>query len=350
MITAHYFDGQSARLQAVTLILKDAVLSVVGFGLDKRYRLADTRMAEPFANAPGVLYFNDGSRCEVPAGTGHSVLAELMGYRKSWVERWQDRWLGALLALVLLLAVVAAIIFWGLPAAAVKIADALPPSADKALGEQALRALEARMLTPSTLDAARQAEVQQVLRDLAPAHPRQALRLLVRNSPTLGANALALPDGTLVITDAMLNNIYGKDSQLDAWRKAALAGVLAHEIGHVELRHSVRVLTRGSLTAAASASLFGDFSAVASGLPVLLLNMRYSREMETEADVYAIGLLKQKGLPTAPLADLFDGLEKQMANDPRRNMPSWLKVGVDFASSHPASAERSKRLRDPAAQ
>lgn len=354
MITAHYFDGRSARLHTVTLHLRNAALALVGPELHCEYPLSEVSMAEPFTDAAGVVYFKDGGRCEVPAPEGRAALAEWIGYRKSWVVRWQDRWWGALMALVLLLGAGGAIWTWGLPAAAVKIADALPPSVDKALGEQARAALEKRFMAPSTVAPARQAEVRQVLDELLPAAPRQPLTLLFRNAPALGANALALPDGTLIITDGMLNVIYevdegeGRgegDGKLSPYAKAQLAGVLAHEIGHVQLRHSVRVLTRGSLTAAASAALFGDFSAVAAGLPVLVLNMSYSRDMETEADSYAMGVLKAKGMPSAPLAELFEGLERASAKDLRRDLPAWMRTGLDFASSHPATAERSARLR-----
>ncbi|MEO7495711.1 MAG: M48 family metallopeptidase [Massilia sp.] len=360
MITAHYFDGRSARLHAVTLHLRSAALALVGPELNCEYPLNELSMAEPFADAAGVLYFKDGGRCEVPAPEGRAALAEWIGYRKSWVVRWQDRWWGALLALVLLLGTGGAIWTWALPAAAVKIADALPPSVDKALGEQAHAALEKQFLEPTKVSAARQAEVRAVLAELLPASPRQPIKLLIRNTPVLGANALALPDGTLIITDGMINVIYEVDAaeddgeddgedesdhKLSPFAKAQLAGVLAHEIGHVQLRHSVRVLTRGSLTAAASAALFGDFSAVAAGLPVLVLNMSYSRDMETEADTYAMGVLKAKGMPSAPLATLFEGLERAGAKNPQRQMPAWMRAGFDFASSHPATAERSKRLR-----
>lgn len=224
MITANYFDGQSARRHPVELRCSAGALVLTGGAISRQYALA-------------------------------------AGF---------------------------AFVTWGLPAAAEKIAAALPPSLDQRRGQSAARALETRLVAPSRLSDQRLAQVQQVLRAIVPAATSQPIRLLVRSAPRLGANALALPDGAIMITDAMVLQIIGKADSFGEWQTAQLAGVLAHEIGHVQHRHSVRVMARSSLTAAASAALFGDFSIVAAGLPALVMNMRYSREMESEADDYAI--------------------------------------------------------------
>jgi Zn-dependent protease with chaperone function len=266
------------------------------------------------------------------------------------VMRWQQHWYAALLALALLIAAGAAFAIWGVPALAEQIAAAIPPSFDRQLGAGALEGMEAKLLAPSRLSDQRIAEVDQVLHSIAPSDSRQPIRLLVRNAPQLGANALALPNGTIVVTDAMILHILGKASEFDEEQQAQLAGVLAHEIGHVQRRHSVRVLARSSLTAAASAALFGDFSAVAAGMPAVLMNMHYSREMETEADAYAIALLGNKGISTAPLADLFDSLEEARQADPQHDMPRWMSKSMAYMSSHPASEERSERLRKAGAR
>lgn len=345
MITANYFDGQNARLHPVELKPGDDALMVMGSAIAKEYAYQEVTLAEPFADAPAVLYFADGARCEVGGAGAGQALADALGYRKSAVVRWQERWPAALLALVLLVAAGLASMTWGLPAAAEKIAAAIPPSLDQRLGETARQGLDAQLLEPSRLSERRVAQVEQVLRSIAPGGARLPIQLLVRSAPRLGANALALLDGTIMLTDAMILHILGKADNFDEQQQAQLAGVLAHEIGHIEGRHSVRVMARSSLTAAASAALFGDFSAVAAGLPAVLMNMRYSREMESEADGYAIALLKEKGISPAPLADLFESLEEVHQSDPGRRLPRWMNASMTYMSSHPASAERSARLR-----
>jgi predicted Zn-dependent protease len=344
MITASYFDGQTARLHPVELKPGAGALTVMGGAIAKQYAYQHVTLAEPFAQASTMLHFADGASCEVDAGHGQA-LADALGYRKPAVVRWQERWPAALLALVLLIASGAAIVKWGLPAVAEEIAAAIPPSLDKSLGETARRGLEGQLVEPSRLSEQRIAQVERILQSVVPASPRMPIRLMVRSSPRLGANALALPDGTIMVTDAMILLILGKAEDFDERQQAQLAGVLAHEIGHIEQRHSVRVLARSSLTAAASAALFGDFSAVAAGVPAVVMNTRYSREMESAADGYAIALLHAKGISPAPLADLFESLEKVDEADPAHGMPQWLTQTLSYVASHPASSERSERLR-----
>jgi hypothetical protein len=70
--------------------------------------------------------------------------------------------------------------------------------------------------------------------------------------------------------------------------------------------------------------------------------------METDADDYALVLLRQHRIPAGPLADLLDSLEATGEKDPRRDMPRWMVDSIDYASSHPAGALRSARLRKAA--
>ena len=185
--------------------------------------------------------------------------------------------------------------------------------------------------------------VQALLSRALPAHPRVSVRLLVRASNMLGANALALPDGTIIITDGMVRLALDEDNELDDVGQAQLLGVLGHEIGHIEQRHATRAMTGSSLTAAVSATLFGDFSAVAAGLPAVLTQMQYSRAMELEADAYAVGVLRRNGLDPDALADALQALERGAPG--QGAVPSWLKRSLTYLSTHPATAERIARLQ-----
>jgi Zn-dependent protease with chaperone function len=341
MIDAPFFDGRHAHLHPARLTIAAGTLTVTAPTFQRSYPAASVELSEPFAAAPAMLRFGDGASCEVPAGAARDALLAALGYRPRAMVRWQARWPAALLALVLLVGVLAMAWFRGIPLVAERIAAQLPPSADASLGRAALASLEKQgLLGPSRLDGERIAEVQALLPAVTPAAGRLPLRLLVRKADQLGANALALPDGTIVVTDDMVVLANGKGA-LTQEGKARLIAVLAHESGHVEHRHAARVMARTSLTAALSAALFGDFSAVAAGVPTVLSQMQYTRAMELDADAYAVELLHRNHLSASCLIEILSRLEAAHGSV---KLPRWMQDAMGYLSTHPATAERIRRL------
>lgn len=347
MISANFFDGASARLHSVNLTLGDDAIGLAGPDIVRSYRFAETKLAEPFARAAAVLDFADGGRCEIDDPDAKAAVAAALGYRKSRVVRWQQHWYGALLALVLLIVTVMAGIRWGVPALADKVVASLPQTVDQQVGDAAFAAVRKQWFQRSRLSDERIAEVQQIFHSVRPQSERMPLRLSVMSSNSLPPNALAFPNGRIVITDSMVLHILGESADFDDYSQAMLAGVLAHEIGHIEGRHSMRALARGSMLAVLSATLFGDFSTVIAAAPALVLDMDYSRDMESRADEYAVARLLQQRLDPEALADLFDSLESVAPG--QSDLPRWMQQAGNYLSSHPATAERTEAIRAAAA-
>jgi predicted Zn-dependent protease len=342
MLTANYFDGHSARLHTIELDLNADTITLAGGGIVKSYPVASAHIGELFDHAPCVIDFPDGARCELHEQSAKTILAQALGYRRSRVERWQQQWMGALLALILLAGAVFSAVTWGVPALAAQLVESMPPSVDRRVGDEALATLESQLFSESHLSDERIAEVEAVFRQALPARPRMPLSLRVVEM-SWEPNALALPNGTVVINDAMLVQIMGNPHNFDAAARAQLLGVFAHEIGHIEQRHSMHAIARSSLTAVAAAALLGDFSTVVAGAPVVLLNMNYSRSMELQADDLAIARMHALGLSSNSLAELFEALEMREGDDPRP--PNWLVPGSSYLSSHPSNAVRIARFR-----
>jgi hypothetical protein len=91
MIDAIFFDGRSARMQAVQLGVDGSTLTVNAPAFQRSYPADTVALSEPFAAAPAMLRFGDGSSCEVAAGAARDSLLAALGYRKSAVVRWQAR-------------------------------------------------------------------------------------------------------------------------------------------------------------------------------------------------------------------------------------------------------------------
>jgi Zn-dependent protease with chaperone function len=170
--------------------------------------------------------------------------------------------------------------------------------------------------------------------------PRYTLHF--RDGGPVGANALALPDGTIVVTDQLLA-LAAHDEEIFA--------VLAHELGHINRRHSLRMLIQGSIVAFVVSWYIGDVSSVAAGAPTLLLQARYSRDHEREADNYGADMLKANGISPRRLADMLTKLEAahlskvEKAAEKERSPPAADKPRIsDYLASHPATRERIDAL------
>jgi hypothetical protein len=142
-------------------------------------------------------------------------------------------------------------------------------------------------------------------------------------------NAAAFPGGNILIFDELLKESDGPDE---------LAGVLAHEIAHVEERHTTETMIR-QLGIGIFVAGFGGTtgSSIES-----LLAASYSRGAEDEADREAIEALSGANVSPLGTAGFFERLAKQESSLGRAAQP------LSYLSSHPMSAERQKLFRDSA--
>jgi predicted Zn-dependent protease len=118
-------------------------------------------------------------------------------------------------------------------------------------------------------------------------------------------------------------------------RPEELAGVLAHEVQHVEQRHSLRSLVRSLGVRGAWAALSGDLGGTLAGQAALqLTSLRFSRDAERDADIAGFDALVRLGIDPQGMADFFGTLSSSRTGAP----PAWL-------STHPASEARQDKLR-----
>jgi Zn-dependent protease with chaperone function len=235
----------------------------------------------------------------------------------------------ALAGLVLAIAVAYRLVA---PLVARGVARRLPPVVAEQLTTATLAALDAQYFTPSTLSGERQAELSAAFDRLRlPGRASGAgYRLFFRRSAQLGPNAIALPSGTIVVTDGLVE--LSRDDR-------ELIGVLAHEAGHVDRRHGLQSIVQDSLVGWMVAWAVGDARSLLAVAPTALLQAKYSRDLEEEADGYAIDALRANAIATTHLAALLERMEQARGATPGRiDVPAYL-------STHPATKDRLDRLR-----
>jgi Zn-dependent protease with chaperone function len=331
-VPATYFDGRSARPQPVTLYLQGDRFVVAGEQVARTEPVAAATISEPLQAAPRVIRFADGAHCEVRDHAALDAMLHTSGIDDSLAVRLQARWHWALVAVALVSVVVLAGYYRGLPAAAGWIAERLPARLLASMGDSTLAVLDKHLFKASELPAARQRQLSAEFEQLrTPGGTRVAHRIEFRDGGRIGANAFALPNGTIIVTDQLVD-IAGKDEEI--------LGVLAHELGHLDRRHSLRMLIQGSMVGFLVGWYLGDVSNVAAGLPAALLQARYSRDFEREADDYAERMLSANGMAPAALAQLLDRMRIQADCDHGAGYDPFR----GYLRSHPATDERILRL------
>ncbi len=146
-------------------------------------------------------------------------------------------------------------------------------------------------------------------------------------------NAFALPGGYVYVTRGLL--VLAND-------EAEVAGVLAHEIGHVTARHSVARATRSTITDMLAA---GVGMALGDATIAQLLNLgsgamlaSYSREQELEADSLGVETLARAGYDPFAQATFLETLRRYEQYTSLRSGNN--SGGFDLFASHPATEER----------
>ncbi|HJT29427.1 MAG TPA: M48 family metallopeptidase [Pyrinomonadaceae bacterium] len=203
---------------------------------------------------------------------------------------------------------------------------------DIKLGRQA--AQEAESQFPLLRDGQVQSYVENVGRRLVSSipsqfqHPEFQYYFKVVNARDI--NAFALPGGPMYVNRGMIEA---------ARTEGEMAGVMAHEISHVALRHGTAQASKaqkysilGGIAGIAGTILGGPGVGQLAQAPFAVYLLKFSREYETEADILGAQIMAQAGYNPRDLANMFQTIERQGGG------------GGGFLSDHPSPSDRYARI------
>ncbi|MGB1297229.1 MAG: M48 family metallopeptidase [Psychrobium sp.] len=225
----------------------------------------------------------------------------------------------------------------GMPYVADKSVALVPQSVPEQMGKQSFNIIEELFLEPSELPEDKQAAVKKQWQDaIASLVLSQDVNynLYVYKSEYFGPNAFALPNGTVVITDALIEKLDDKPD--------AILAVLLHEIGHVEGKHSLRLVAQSISNTLAIAVIFGDVDTLGEAIlgtgSALVMNA-FSREMEEEADDYALDHLVKLGKSPEAFGDAMSVFLDLKSQHEESDLLKYL-------STHPEVKDRIKKAKE----
>lgn len=206
-------------------------------------------------------------------------------------------------AIILSVVVVLAFSFvgvkYGVPYTAKVIATNLPDSIYEYMDDGLVEQFDAFMLEPSKVSLERQKMLRERFQPILAQYPNIPLKVHFRASDDQ-ANAFALPSGDLVFLDGLVQ-LAEKDEEVIA--------VLCHEIAHVYYRHGIQSTIQSSLVYWVLMLMTGDITAgtdLIVSLPAVVAGLSYSRDMETEADTFALALMHKLSIDPIHFANILE--------------------------------------------
>ena len=208
---------------------------------------------------------------------------------------------------------------------------------DIEIGRQS--AAEAEKQLPILRDQALERYLNAVVRELAEVAPGARYPYRIRAVEASDINAFTLPGGFLYVNRGLI----------EATRsEGELAGVLAHEVAHVALRHGTHQASKAYAAQAGLGILGGLLGRNGGGNTTTIINaigglglnavfLKFSRNDEYEADLLGVRMLKRAGYDPEAMVTFFELLNRQRAREPGKL--------EQFFSSHPAPADRAARLQ-----
>ncbi len=286
--------------------------------------IQDIEISESVGNVPTRLKLKNGWVIVLEPST--ELSSWLKSHKKvGWLNWFEGNAFAWLVSLVFCVAFGAWTYVYALPWTSEKVAIALPDEVSLVLGDKVLETLD-ESFEPTAISEERQEKIRQrVSQHLLQLEPLPfKLKVEFRQSEH-GANAFALPGGTIILLDDLVE-MAETPEQLDS--------IIFHEIGHVYHRHMMTKLVHSSLLSVMVAVITGESSGVIDNLAsigVFVVANGQSRDAEREADAYAKhAMLKVYGT-SEPMAQMFEKLHQASGS----SIPAWL-------STHPDLEQRIK--------
>ena len=329
--SAIYFDGLSSRRRKATLSLGDQLEIGQDSGTEEgpqitRWAYADIRRAD---SPPGILRLSCTSapplaRLEIrDAALVREIVARCPRLDEHQTGR---RGIAKIVGWSLAAAIsIVAVVLFGVPLAADRLAPLVPAPIERRIGDAAevqVKTVFGQRVCDNAEGQAAFTKLMKRLRDAAGLDDTVKSAVL----PTAVPNAFALPGGKVYLLNGLLNKAENVDE---------IAGVLAHELGHLKHHDNMRGLIYNGGTSFLMGLLFGDVTGSSAVIFASrsLVEASYTRDAETAADTFAIEVMHALGRSPKPAAELMFRITGKEGGS-----------GFTILASHPLTEDRLARM------
>tara|TARA_R110001592_G_scaffold29350_3_gene106484 strand:+ start:1024 stop:2139 length:1116 start_codon:yes stop_codon:yes gene_type:complete len=329
---AKFYDGKTSKAHRVSVIFSGSILHITddetGENLTSWSLNTLTLIEAASPPIPAVIGSTQtpDARLNIEDGKGWTYLkSRIPKHSKRSIllpTHWSSLFGYAALAVLSL-----GFIFMIFPSVLGNMAYMMPASWEQTLGN---RVMASMIDNDKTCNAPQGQKALNRLTQTIQSHMERDIKYDVRvidNKSVL--NAYAAPGGHIVIYRKIIDDANSPDE---------IAGVLAHEMSHVELRHPTKSLIRNIGLGFTLSLVFGDVNSVES-MASLLSQLNYSRKDESDADQYAVTTLNAARINPEGLRDFLGRVSKYEPDFDFKGS-EWL----EYLSSHPNTQQRIDAL------
>lgn len=308
---ALFYSATNADSWSVEVTLTDLLeLSFSVDGVCYSHSLKHCNISSKLGSTPRHIRFEDGTQLESTdnKSVDHLVHLKNKGKANFLLNRLESK-IGLMIPLsILLVVLIIGALKFAIPATAEMAAPLVPEKVRQTLSERVLLAIDYPDSVASQISLEEQTRISQLISDSILLNINQNIQFKFIELDGLGANAFALPDGTIVFSDELISLL--TDDEIIA--------IAAHELGHVVEDHGIRSMLSASFVALSLSVFLGDSSAISEILisaPYVLTQLSYSRNLELEADQFAKDILINSNLKPASFITALDKLISAQETD-----------------------------------
>ena len=294
-----FFDGVSSRRRQVTLALGDALEIAEEGGAPVRWAYADIRRADSPAGVLRLACTSAPSlaRLEIrDAALAADVTARCTRLDEHQTSR---RGVAKIVGWSVAAAVsIVCVVLFGVPLAADRLAPLVPKPIERRIGDASEVQVKTVFGGKACEDPAGKAAFVKLVNRLRDAAGLDDDAMTAGVLPTSVPNAFALPGGKVYLLKGLLDKAENPDE---------IAGILAHELGHLKHYDNMRGLIYNGGTSFLIGLLFGDVTGSSAVIFASrsVVEASYSREAETAADTFSIEIMHKLGRSPKPAAELM---------------------------------------------
>lgn len=341
-----FYDGKSANKYPVKLLLTKVHLELIfpdghriawpypTLKLSKTGSTGPVRLERPSLDPntiPESVVIEDPHFLDA----AHHVVPGALGNVWTQPHKRPLRYGLMILALIALPPFIFAVWVYAIPGMTNAVADRIPTQWEEKLGQNYFQTLFKEPLKEP--DPKMKEPLDAIAKRLLTAVPDQPYNFRIYVHPSKMVNALALPGGTIVVFQGLINATETPEE---------LAGVLAHEFQHVLKRHSTRSLVRSEAINLFGLIISGNSDSITNVILQaggILEHLRYSRTLESQADAEGMKMVLATRVDPRGMIRVFEKLEEEQ----HRQLESLQKDKKPADSTEKKPAEESGKKKDP---